>query len=78
MKSVLNYPKNKKKVKKYPQLAKLLIDGTIVLFNSEHSGTVLKSKDYDIGHHSNNWISINDKDEWEVLPSDCVIKLSND
>lgn len=77
MKIVLEH-KDKKSVEEYPKLAKLLSNGTIVLFNSEHSGMVLKSNGFKIGHYGKDWVSINNEDVWEALPSDCVIKLSND
>jgi len=75
MNSKLKIPETSK-IHTFPLLARIKkplgsieAAGTVVLFTSLKSGTVIyPSQAWPIGHHCNDWISIMNVELWELLP----------
>lgn len=70
-------------IPKLPFLAKNISNGKardlVVLFDKEHSGTVLGPNGYgayDFGHYSDKWTSCYGS-EWIAIPNNIVIELNN-
>ena len=62
----------KKSKREFPLIAKTIIDGTVVLFQSEHCGTVLcegVESDCIIGNVDDDWHSCFDGNVWQILDS---------
>ena len=54
---------------KFPVLAKALGQEHIVMFTSKTKGIVLNgTKVYKVGHFCSDWVNIEDKDVWYILP----------
>lgn len=61
-----------------PVLAKINDSDTIVLFTGTTSGTVLTEGTgiYYLGDYRKDWININDKETWTILPKGSQIILT--
>lgn len=80
MKTEVIIKEKKKRGLKFPLLAKSL-NGALVLFSSEKEGTVLghlQKELYPIGHYSNEWTSVFDRDTWEILKGEVTIKFNTE
>jgi hypothetical protein len=63
---------------KFPLIAKYSTTSLVVLFTSEHTGTVLipgESSCYPVGYYQNEWLF---SALWQVLPPEVKVVLSND
>jgi hypothetical protein len=53
----------------FPLVARLKLDGSLVLFTDEHIGTCIQGKGSNFtGCHSDCWISCFRDDVWKIIP----------
>jgi hypothetical protein len=78
MKSELvNYSTASKEIV-FPVLAKSKSDDLTILFRKESIGmVVVKNSIYNIGETASDWVSVGDKNSWEILPPGAKVVLEN-